>query len=245
MPSFFTTDTDKVIAAISNRLDGDLSFKWGSAAADVVKNRHNFLGSLGLNLNNLVTVNQPHGNEVLVVQKESLGRGAFEPNWLLGYDGLVTSDPNIILGVETADCVPIFLFDKENEVVGLAHAGWRGVVADIASSLIEKSLTLGAKVDSLKIIIGPHIKECCFEIQEDIVSKFTDIVTDSVEKRREQLFVNLSKILQRQLTRKGVLAENITVSSDCTCCLEKVYNSYRREKNNCQGSMLSIIKLNV
>lgn len=236
---------DKVQAYISTKEDGDLSFKWGNDEAAVVKNREKWFSKLELDLNALVTCNQPHGNNVIIVGSESIGRGAKQEDWLIGCDALVTKDKNIILGIETADCIPIFLFDPINNVIGLAHAGWRGVASNIASELVRRAIQSCARIDSLKVAIGPHIQNCCFEVQSDVADDFKKTLDEAVSIRDGNLYVDLQKVVLRQLTDMGVLLENVSVSGECTSCLKDKYYSFRRDKDKCAGSMLSVIKIKV
>src|SRR3989339_1921524 len=105
MIGFFEKFSD-IIATFSDSTDGNLSFKW--SGDNVLANRQTFFNQLELSLPNLVTVQQVHGNKIIKVISKDRGRGSTEKNWLNGYDALITNEKNIILGIETADCLPVF-----------------------------------------------------------------------------------------------------------------------------------------
>ncbi|KKQ80072.1 MAG: Multi-copper polyphenol oxidoreductase, laccase [Parcubacteria group bacterium GW2011_GWC2_38_7] len=237
--------SDLVVAGTSTKEEGNLSFKWKDPETEVTENIERSFAKLGFDLNNLITLNQPHGNNVVIVGVDSVGCGAKQRDWLIGYDGLVTNDPKVILGIETADCLPIFLFDPISKVIGLAHAGWRGVHTNIVSSLIETSLILGSKIENIRIAVGPHIQSCCFKVQNDVADQFKLLLSESVLEKEGRIYVDLQKVIVSQLKEKGIIDENILMSHECTCCLNDKYYSFRREKEACSGSMLSVIKLKV
>lgn len=87
---------------------------------------------------------------------------------ILPVDGLVTREPGIMLAIGTADCAPIVFIDEENEVIGLAHAGWKGAVDGIIKSTLDVMLRLGASVSSITAHIGPCMSQCSYEAGEDM-----------------------------------------------------------------------------
>jgi len=237
---YFEKNFDSVLVVSSTKSCGNLSFKW--SGPNVIENRESLFEELGLDLDKLVLVNQPHGREVVIVDSLSAGRGSRKKDWVEGYDGLVTSDKNIILGVESADCLPIFGFDSKGGIIGVVHAGWQGVVSGVVETLIDKMKDLGSQLEDIKIQIGPHIKVCCFEVQSNIIDKFS-AWPKSVLRREGKSFVDLSQIVVDQLTSIGVLRQNVNIETRCTCCFEDKYYSYRRDKEENVGAMLSLIKL--
>ncbi len=234
---------DSVLAVTSTKAEGDLSFKWGTNGTKVIQNRKHFFNELKVSLDNLVACDQPHGNNILTVDKESLGRGAYAKDWLLGFDGFVTKENEVILGIETADCVPIFMFDPISRVVGLAHAGWRGVISNISQNLVTAAMKLGCSKENILILIGPHIKSCCFEVQSDLIEIFSAQYSNALKIKQGNTFIDLSAVVMEQLSNLGIPEKNVIVSTDCTCCQPNKYYSFRRDKKDCEGSMLSIIKL--
>lgn len=108
----------------------------------------------------LVTVHQVHSPDVVTV------RAPFADDARPAADALVTATPGLLLGVLTADCVPILLADREAEIVGAAHAGWKGALAGVAEATIEAMIALGARRDHIAAAIGPCIARASYEVSE-------------------------------------------------------------------------------
>jgi len=229
----------EVKAVFSTKEDGSLSFKW--QAPQVVENRQKFFNTLGLDLEQLIMAEQTHTNLVKIVNSKFIGRGAKGKNWINKIDGLVTNDNNVIIGAEASDCGIIFAVDPVKRIIGIAHAGWRGVVGGMVNSFIQKMKLAGAEIDNIKIETAPHIQKCCFEIKPDVLSKFLNY-PESILKNNKLIKVDLRKIIKLQLLEKGIKSKNIKLSKVCTCC-NKNYFSWRRDKQNCSGGMIGVIKL--
>ncbi|MFA6476636.1 MAG: peptidoglycan editing factor PgeF [Candidatus Paceibacterota bacterium] len=212
-----------------------LSYLWGTSqksdgqmsvySDDVsVENRKIFFKKLGLDPGKIVLAGLSHSSNVDLVGEESIGQK------INNTDGLITNVPGIILTITSADCLPIFFFDKNKEVIGLAHAGWRGVESNIVSKVIEKMRSkFGSNPKDITVNIGPHIKSCHFEIKDDLVEKFSqykDFITTSDGVTN----LDLSAIVREQLKDCGVNPDSINISSECTYCLPDKYYSFRRDK---------------
>ena len=233
-------DVKNVKSFFSVKKYGNLSFKWNGP--NVVENRKKFFQEHGLNLSNLVIAEQIHSGLIQEVGLADMGRGSVsKDDWIEKVDGLVTREKGVILGVEIADCLPIFAVDPTAEIVGVAHAGWRGVVSNISVNLIEKMVKIGAKKEAIRIEIGPHIRKCCFEVKSDILANFEPYL-GSVSQREGRTFADLSLIVRKQLTLAGILDKNIYVGTECTCCSDKYY-SFRRDKQENDGSMVGVVTI--
>lgn len=166
-----------------------------------------------------------HGTRVAVAHADN--RGGVLPET----DGLVTKENNIFLVITVADCFPVYFYDPRTKTIGLIHAGWRGISQNIvkeAAKVLEKS---GAGVKNLLAGIGPGIRECHFEVQEDVARLFGT----------KERFVNLSSIIQRRLIELGIKKSNIEDSGECTHCLGQKYFSYRRDKPAQVEAMIAYI----
>jgi YfiH family protein len=102
-------------------------------------------------------LNQVHGNVVHAATRDT---AALRPPG----DGIVTAEPGVMLGIFSADCVPILLIDSKRKVAGALHAGWRGVIAEIADAGVRAMLHLGARASDIRAAMGPSIGQCCFEV---------------------------------------------------------------------------------
>ena len=116
-------------------------------------------------LKTVARINQVHGNEVHVVTRKTV---ANRPRG----DGIVTAEPGVILGIFSADCVPILMIDPKQKIAGAFHAGWRGILADIATVGVKAMTELGAHVSDLQAALGPSIGQCCFEVDKELADRF-------------------------------------------------------------------------
>ncbi|MEE2923641.1 MAG: polyphenol oxidase family protein [bacterium] len=139
-------------------------------------------------------------------------------------DGLVTADFDKALIIRTADCIPVFIFNQQQ--VGLLHAGHKGIQANI----LEKWNLYSLDQPSY-LVVGDHIKSCCFKVHRDVEMKFSNLPyanNDSIVKINDsQWCVSLVKILYNQWHRLERTPEHFFDFSNCTCCNKNLY-SYRR-----------------
>ncbi len=168
---------------------------------------------------------QVHGT--MVLRAEDLASGQIPE-----CDGLVSSDPARILCVRTADCVPVLAFDEIAGVTGAFHAGWRGLAGGIVAEGLERMRALGAA--NIKVAIGPAIGPCCFEVGPEVVEGLGDEFAVRHDSR-----VHLD-LWRAQALAAGVAPAGIQAFKLCTRCQDKLFFSYRRERENA-GRNLSII----
>ena len=203
----------------SKKSDGQMRLlSWSEA----VENRRRFFGSLGFDPTRVVATLLEQGTRINVVSTSDIGSD-FKHG-----DGLITNEKNLCLTVTVADCLPIFFHDESRGAIGIAHAGWKGVVKNIASVMVEKmEQEFDCDPQSLKVSIGPHIKSCHFKIQENILFEFS-AYQKFVSRRDGEIFVDLEKIVRGQLLEAGVGEANLEISKVCTAC-DQEYFSYRRD----------------
>ncbi len=111
-------------------------------------------------------LNQVHGNVVHAATRDT---AALRPPG----DGIVTAEPGVMLGIFTADCVPILMVDSKRKIAGALHAGWRGVIADIADAGVRAMVQLGARASDIRAAMGPSIGQCCFEVDAELGDRFS------------------------------------------------------------------------
>ncbi|MGL4655136.1 MAG: polyphenol oxidase family protein [Sarcina sp.] len=139
-------------------------------------------------------------------------------------DALILSRENEIVGVFTADCVPVILYDEEKNVISAVHSGWKGTIADISKKVaIEMQKVYGC--NNLKVIIGPCVGQCCYEVSEELATKFKEKYGDEVASGR---MLNLKYAIRKQL--EGIIKEESIKDLDiCTNCnSEYELHSYRK-----------------
>lgn len=218
--------------------------------AVVADNRRGFVEAAGGVGFELVTVRQVHG---AIVQHAKCGSEALatpEGKAVLQGDGLITSQPNLMLGVQTADCVPVLIADTRTRAVGAFHAGWRGTVARIVDQgVATMAHEFGSKPEDLIAAVGPSIGPCCFEVGREVQAEFERAFSYS-----RDLFpattggkphVDLWDANRRQLLAAGLSPQAITMVDACTVCSRtaegrRTFFSHRAEKG-VTGRMLNVI----
>jgi YfiH family protein len=199
----------------------------------------------------LITLRQIHSD--IIHRVDSV------PHEPLVGDGLITATPRLLLAIQTADCLPIILVDTKHHAVGVFHAGWRGTVSRIVEKGVgEMFRHFGARARDIKAAIGPGIQGCCYEVGEEVRTKFESQfayaaelfheVKDSDPVREKypllfltarapghgelppKIFLDLAEANRQQLLAAGVPKKNIESSPLCTSCNTDVLFSYRAEK---------------
>jgi len=174
---------------------------------------------------------QTHSNNVRVVNANSTYNNT---------DGLVNYGSNKILTLLTADCIPIFIYDKINKNISLIHSGWRGLSAGIFFNAMDILFKANNNIKDFKFVIGPSIKKCCYEVDIKVYSKFDEKFYEL--KNDGKAMLDLQSVLQNQILSYGFFIRNVLIDSECTKCSYKKFFSYRREKEK-SGRMLSIFNL--
>ena len=134
---------------------------------DVAENRRRVAETLGLGPDRLCTLYQIHSADVLHVAEpgDTVGQRA---------DAMVTTTPDIALGVMTADCAPILFADREAHVIGAAHAGWKGALTGVAEATVAAMTGLGARNDRIAAVIGPCIAQASYEVGPEFQERFVE-----------------------------------------------------------------------
>ena len=176
------------------------------------------------NYTNLMYNTQVHGAAVRIIKaiddRKNNGEKA---------DGLVTSLKNVPLLIFTADCVPLVFYDKEKEVVALAHAGWRGTYDNIAEEIIEILVNdYNCEKENIKVIIGPSVSGNSYEVSYELVEKFVVHNIDNYYKKLEdKYYLDLWATNKGLLKHAGILDKNITLTNFCTVKDNNQFFSYR------------------
>jgi YfiH family protein len=240
----------------------NLGFTDADDRANVLENRRLLLAAARAEGRALVTPRQIHSSLTRRVTRADAER-------ILRADGLMTDDPEIMLGIQTADCVPVLIRDRRRGAVAAFHAGWRGTLKRIVEGGIGKMrLEFGSRPEELEAAIGPAIGACCYAVGEEVRSEFLSQFSyapelfsevydsDPVKEKYPMLFLtarapghsnigpnlhlNLIEANRRQLLDAGVRAESIATANRCTSCEPETFFSYRAERGFC-GRMMSVI----
>ncbi len=229
----------------------NLGVERGDSKDTVLENLRSFGEAVGIEPRQIISVPQIHSNIVTEVFSHNAGEGFYkEPSGK--YDGYITTDRDIAIGVRTADCVPILMYAPENGAfkgaVMAVHAGWRGTASGIATEAVRKAIALGADISTVRVAIGPAIESCCYEVKEDFYTAFLnaagkDICEKYVTPKTEHTWqADLKGANREMLIECGIAEENIDVSDACTCCRHEEFYSHRYTGGK-RGTMLSVILL--
>ena len=198
----------------------------------VRKNREALCQLLGIEDNHLILPRQTHGTEVLHIDKAFLALPAEGRQMALeGIDAVITDVPGVCIGISTADCIPVLLYDTKRRIAAAVHAGWRGTVARI----VEKALTrmtewYGTRQQDIVAQIGPGISLASFEVGDEVYEAFqaAGFNMESISRRYEKWHIDLPQCNRLQLLECGVPEQSISLSSICTYQQHDTFFSARR-----------------
>jgi len=220
------------------------SFKSKDKNKNIFKNREIVCLYHDQKPSNLKTINQTHSNIALVIEDPSIDTSNTQA------DSLITKIPNIILGILTADCAPLLLYDYKSNIIAAIHVGRRGAKNRIIMKTINKMVTMGTNTSNILAAIGPCIGYNSYEVGEELLqefisenSKFIKYFKKYTEKK---YFFNLPDFIVSQLLEFKIVKNNITRSKYDTFKEDELFYSYRRSikenTTNC-GRMISTISM--
>jgi len=197
--------------------------------------RSEFLKIFGLQPEQLFLVKQVHGENIVRVQSD------FAPTGAIMADGLITDVKGIALGILTADCVPVFFWDSAKQVIGLAHAGWRGAVHGIAAKMVSAfQQNYGSQVEDIRVGLGPCIRQDAYQVGSEFEALFPGFYQAGNVEGKGQL--DLAGFVRKSLVGAGILTHHVEDSGLCTFKEADHFYSYRRE-NQTTERMLSLISM--
>ncbi len=224
----------------------NLGFASGDDESLVWKNFGLFSEALGIKCRDLVLSDQNHQTEIRVVSEQDRGGGIIVPKKFEGIDGLITNVPGIPLVTFHADCTPLFFVDPVKGAIGMAHAGWRGALAGMASKMIRRMHEVyGSEATHIQAGFGPAIGDCCFLIREDVydqVKMLPEYETKLKQVNDQQWSLSLESVHEHFLQIEGVPAKNIWKSGICTCCESDRLFSHRKMGDK-RGNLAAVIQL--
>lgn len=208
----------------------------GDLEEDVIDNRHLLAKRIGVDISKLLLPYQTHGQQICIVDEEFMSLTAKEQTEKMnGVDAMVTNIPRVCIGVTTADCVPVLLYDPTQKVLATVHAGWRGTVL----ALVHKSIDVMKqqyKTNPADILayVGPYISQRIFEVGADVVLAFEKTGFDLsqisyVNPQTNKHHIDLGLCNQILLQKGGVLPENIDSIGMCTYMNNDLLYSARKE----------------
>lgn len=205
----------------------------GDSPGNVKKNRELLTAALGLPGAEIKMVRQVHGDDIYVLREPGSGiPGEAGQKPATGHDAVITDLKRAPIGVLTADCVPILLYDPKKSVVAAVHAGWAGTVKGIAGKAVaEMGRHFGSKPENLLASIGPSIGPCCYEIDSKVFDPLKESMPSAEEfvtnSRPGHWRLDLWKANMKTLEIAGVRPGRINVFGACTACNPEKFYSHR------------------
>jgi YfiH family protein len=212
----------------------NLGYSAGQAPSLVLENRRRLAAAAGFSLASWRGLRQAHGKRIVLVA--GAGMGNAEPGAPLPEaDGQITRDAGVTLITQHADCVPLYFLDPGRQAVGLAHAGWKGTLLDIAGAMVRAmGEAFGSRPGDLLVAIGPGAGPCHYEVDEPVLApareRFAAMpgALESVTRpsgRPGRAWLDLWRANALLLTASGVLWERISVAGLCTiCCNDRLFS---------------------
>ena len=202
-----------------------------------------FLESIGIENGSLFLVNQVHGDEIFILEDQDFACSEVRK---ISADALLTQLHGKPIGIFTADCLPILVYDPRLKVIGAIHAGRRGSAQSIILKVVREMVRVyGSRPEELVAGFGPAIGGCCYEVGEDCIQPFKELFPDEKSLFRFGLsgnyFLDLIAVNKVEGEKAGLLPGNIFSMDHCTCCSTRNLYSYRREGKT--GRILTTIML--
>jgi YfiH family protein len=211
----------------------------------VIDNRRRLAEALHIQLNECTYAEQVHGNEVQAVTKQHAGAGIdSRESALQSKDAFITNQSGLFLHALFADCVPLFFYDPVGRAVGLAHAGWKGTVQQIAVETIGAMRRhYGTKPEHILAAIGPSIQACCYEVNDVVMLCIHEVMAElEIDNQNEldqplifeatmndKYNLSLQQMNRQIMIKAGIMPSHIEISSLCTSCRTDLFFSHRKE----------------
>lgn len=228
-----------------------LSFR--DTKENILKNVEIVCKEIGFRKENIYKAKQNHTDHILVLDEKNKERFHISNGSTDEYDGYITKEKNIATLVTTADCNPIIIYDKKQNIVANVHSGWKGTLKRIYLKAIDILLQkFHSQIEDLIVCIGPSIRKCCFSSEDEL---FKNQFVKNWKEETEYIFyeengkrfhIDLVYVIKKDLLQKGILEENISDANICTMCHHEDFFSYRvatREKYENYGLMATIVEL--
>ena len=206
---------------------------------DIIKNLNYISQKFFLKRNKLILMNQTHSNKVIEIKKNNYKKK-------INADAMITKIKGLALSVVTADCVPIIIYDYENDIIGCIHAGWKGAISGIIKNTVNKVKKLNLKYKILASI-GPCIDKNSYEVDLVFYKKFLSKSKKNKKyffyKSKGKKLFNLRKFIADELIELGVTIDHVNHD---TFKERNYFFSYRRScklKQNDYGRSISVVRL--
>lgn len=229
--------SSKLVWAVSTKADGNMSFKWGNKD-EVMENRKRFLLKHNLQLEDGAMMSVLDTDIVTIVGTEN-------KNKTIETDALLTEEKGVVLMLLTADCLPVTFFDSKNNILALAHCGWKSTDANLAQIVVNKMRSMNSNPENILINIGPSVRKESY--------KFETVNQKNDPKWKKYLYKDSDALIHvdpvgyvtEQLLSVGVAKNNIKIIDIDTIADKNHYSHYRSVRTGeSEGRFLTIACLN-
>lgn len=212
----------------------------GDSVENIARNKALLSKAFSIPAERLVTLNQVHASSVITVDE------AYDFK-VKEADAAVTARPGIPVGILTADCLPVVLYDPVKRVIGAVHAGWKGASLGVCVNTVnEMRDRFGSEPSQMLAALGPYIGPCCYTVRKDVYESFKgsfgSIAESFFSREGDVLRLDIGKAVVAQLKQTGLIFKNIDSIAPCTACNNALFFSYRKESGR-TGRQLSFIMI--
>ena len=204
----------------------------GDNPENIEKNLEDLYRELGVDKERVIMPHQTHGTEVMQIGADFLSLSATVKGMILeGVDALITDVKDVCIGVSTADCIPILIYDYAHHAAAAVHAGWRGTAKRIACKAVKMmEVSFGSRPEDLTAVIGPGISIDAFEVGDEVYAEFeaAGFNMADISRKEDKWPIDLPECNRRQLAAMGLKEDNINVSGVCTYNNSNDYFSARK-----------------
>lgn len=223
--------------------DGEFNVVFSTAENSRSFNRHTESGVDTLeslkedfNVDEVMYLKQVHSDKIYVY---NLGNKELKDK---EGDAIITNEKDVIVGAFTADCVPVILVDDKKKVIAAIHSGWKGTFNSITKKTVERLVKeFDTDVKNIKVYIGPHIRQCCYEISEELKEKFIDKMNLPKERLFNGRRLNMEMCIENDLIKCGIKDENIFTLPLCTHCESDIKLHSYRKTSGTYGRLFSFV----
>jgi polyphenol oxidase len=236
--------------SVGEEVEGELNlgFTASDSRENVLENRSRLVEAVaGSRSVPCVTARQVHSCQSVAVDEllaETASAALAHTTYAQDVDGLMTRQPGILIGIQTADCIPVLVADPARRTVAAFHAGWRGTVARIVElGVAQMAQEFGSDPASMIAAIGPGIGSCCYTVGAEVQERFADNFSYAEELflcGEGDLRLNLTEANRRQLLAAGLAADAIVSVGGCTSCQPELFYSHRASGGHA-GRMMAVI----
>ena len=224
----FSTRLGGVSPLPSNALS--LAYFKGDEKENVTENRRRFLKAIGTEEASIITARQTHSTERCAIESKAQAEGP-QPDC----DAMITRMTDVLLAVQTADCLPVLIGDKKTGAMAAIHAGWRGTAGRITERTVaDLMLVHGVNPRNCIAALGPAACAECYEVGDDVIARYKkefgywrNLLVNFKADGKAHLDIRAANI--QQLSFCGVSEDQIYVADYCTMHQNELFFSYRRE----------------